>query len=231
MTAAEGNDTTRLEQAFSADETGFAPESCPSDDELWASAAGELTSTANEKIVLHLARCNECSSTWRLAREILPADHLSRPSVVSIDARRQPKPWRRIVLPAAAAAILIGLGLSTGLFVRNDPSSTPVFRQQGSDYKILPSSETRTLPRSACDLRWSAGPDGSRYDLIVSDGELEILSSVKGLEEPDYTVPQEMISASTVELFWRVIARLPDGSSVSSATFTTIIDDGEETPG
>jgi len=75
------------------------------------------------------------------------------------------------------------------------------------------------------------GPDGTSYDLIVTDGELEILSTVKGLKEPEYTVPKGTIPASADELFWRVTARLPDGGSVSSETFTTVIDDGEGDPG
>jgi len=117
------------------------------------------------------------------------------------------------------------------LFLKNDPTSTPVFRNQDNDYKILPSPEAKSRPRSACNLRWNTGPDGTRYDLIVTDGELEILSTVKGLNQPEYTVPQGQIPASTEELLWRVTAHLPDGGSVSSETFTTVIDDGEEVPG
>lgn len=231
MNGADHNDATLLEQAFSTDEMDRAPGDCPSDEELWASASGELSQAANETVILHLAQCSECSSIWRLGREILPEDHLSGASVVSIEDRRRSSLWRRVLLPAAAAAVLIGVGLSTGLFLKNDPTSTPVFRNQGNDYKILPSPEAKSLPRSACNLRWSSGPDGTRYDLIVTDGELEILSTVKGLNEPEYTVPQGQIPASTEELLWRVTAHLPDGGSVSSETFTTVIDDDEEVPG
>ena len=234
MNGADHNDATRLEQAFSTEEYDHAPGGCPSDEDLWASASGDLNPAANEAIILHLAQCSECSSIWRLGREILPEDHLSGASVVSIEDRRPSRSWRRVLLPAAAAAaaaILIGVGLSTGLFLKNDPASTPVFRDQGNDYKILPSPEARSLPRFACNLRWTTGPEGTRYDLIVTDGDLEILSTVKGLEEPEYTLPQEKLPAPMDELFWRVTARLPDGGSVSSETFTTVIDDGEEVTG
>ncbi len=105
-----------------------------------------------------------------------------------------------------------------------------VFRDQGNDYKILASPEAGSLPRSACNLRWSTGPDGTRYDLIVTDGDLEILSTVKGLEEPEYTLPQEKIPASANEFLWRVTARLSDGRSVSSETFTTTVEDSEAVP-
>ncbi len=231
MNGADHNDATRLEQAFSTEQMDRAPGDCPSDEELWASASGEMNPAANEAVILHLARCSECSSIWRLGREILPEDHFSDASVVSIEDQRRPSLWRRVLLPAAAAAVFIGMGLSTGLFLKNEPSSTPVFRHQGNDYKILPSPEARSLLRSACILRWSTGPDGTRYDLVVTDGELDILSTVKGLNEPEYTVPHGTIPASAEELFWRVTAHLPDGGSVSSETFTTAINDGEGIPG
>ncbi len=224
MSGAENNDVTDLERAFSTDEMHRAPGCCPSDEELWASASGELGSSTNEAIILHLARCSECSSTWRLAREILPSDHLSQSSVVSIEELRPSRLWRTVLLPAAAAAVLIGVGLSTGLFLRNDPSSAPVYRSQGNDEEILAAPETRSLPRTACRLQWSAGPDGTRYDVIITDGELEILETAKGLQQSEHTVPEEKIPTSTQELFWRVTAHLPIGSTLSSKTFTTTID-------
>ncbi len=226
MSGAEHNDAARLKTAFSTEEMDRTPGSCPNDDELWASASGELNPAANEAVILHLACCSECSSIWRLAREILPSDHLSQPSVVSIESRNRSPLWRRVLLPAAAAAVLIGVGLSSGLFLRNDPSSAPVYRNQANDEEILAAPETRSLPRTACRLRWSAGPDGTRYDVIITDGELEILATVKGLGQPEYTLPEEEIPNSTRELFWRVTAHLPDGRKLSSETFTTRIDDG-----
>ena len=42
MSGTENNDITRLETAFSTDEVHRAPGSCPSDEELWASASGEI---------------------------------------------------------------------------------------------------------------------------------------------------------------------------------------------
>lgn len=225
MNGAEHNDATRLAQAFSTEGMDRTPGDCPSDDELWASASGELNPAANEAIILHLARCGECSSIWRLAREILPSDHLSQPSVVSIGNRKRPQVWRRVLLPAAAAAVLIGVGLSTAFLLRNGPSSEPVYRQQDNDVTISASPDTRSLPRSACRLQWSAGPDGTRYDVIISDEELEILDTVKGLGEPEYTLAEEKISTSARELYWRVTAHLPGGRKLSSETFTTSIDD------
>jgi hypothetical protein len=224
MTGDQHDDASVLEQAFSTGEMRRAPGGCPSEDELWASAAGELDPAADEEVVLHLARCGECSTIWRLAREMLPADHLSTASVVAIEDRRWSRSWRRVLLPAAAA-VLVGVGLGAGLFLRTDSPAAPVFRQQADDAVISPSPETARLPRAACRLRWTAGPEGTRYDLVVSDGELKILATVKGLDEAEYTLPREKIPVSAIELFWRVTAHLPDGTTVSSDTFTSSIGD------
>jgi hypothetical protein len=211
-----------LEQAFSTGEVRRAPGGCPSEDELWASAAGELNPAENQTIILHLARCGECSSIWRLAREMLPEDHLSGPSVVSIDQGRRSKTWRRVLLPVAAA-VLLGVGLGAGLFLRNDPSSAPVFREQAGDAVISPARDSDRLPRAACHLQWKRGPEGTLYDLVVTDEELTILADVKGLNEPEYTLPPEKIPSSATKLLWRVTARLPDGRTIASDTFTTAI--------
>ena len=230
MNRNESRDVSVLEQAFSTGEMRRAPGGCPSEDELWASAAGELSPPDNENVILHLARCSECSSIWRLAREMLPEDHLSESSVVSIDRGRRSRTWRRVLLPAAAV-VLVGVGLGAGLFLRNDPSSAPVFREQDQSSGILPSPGTGSLPRSACTLRWSAGPEGTRWDLIVSDANLEILDTVKDLEIPEYTLPPATIPPSTTELLWRVTARLPDGRTTASPTFTTVVEDDAEVSG
>jgi hypothetical protein len=216
-------DVERMREALSEDEPRCAPGGCPSREELWQSAAGELDPPEDEPIILHLARCSECSLIWRLAREML-APEVSAGSVVALRDRKRSKMWRRFLVPAAAAAMLIGVGLGAAWVLRSSRSSPPVFREQHDD-TILPSPGTHLLPRAACRLEWSAGPAGTRYDLTVSDGDLEILAAVKGLTRPDYTLPQDAIPSSTAELFWRVTARLPDGRTLSSETFTTTIED------
>lgn len=225
MKAFADEDVARLREALSDDDPSCAPGGCPDKDQLWESAAGELDPLENETIILHLARCSECSLIWRLAREMLPTDQVSSSSVIPLRDRRRWQTWRKVLVPAIAATMLIGVGLSAAWLVRKGASSPPVFRQQQDVGRILASPGTQALPRTACSLEWSAGPEGTRYDLIATDESLEIVSTVKGLTKPEYTVPQETIPASTPKLFWRVTAHLPDGRTVSSDTFTTRIDD------
>ncbi len=217
---------TRLNEALTDEEPSCAPGGCPDKEQLWQSAAGELDPPEDESIILHLARCSECSLIWRLAREMLAPD-VSVGSVVSLPDRKSSRIRRRFLVQAAAAAMLIGVGLGAAWLLRTPPSSQPIFREQRDGGTILPSPGTNLLPRAACRLAWTAGPEGTRYDLVATDENLEILASVKGLTRPEYTLPEETIPASTRELFWRVTAHLPDGRTVSSDTFTTRIDDSE----
>lgn len=225
MKAFADEELTRLREALSDDDSGCESGGCPSKEELWESAAGELGPRINEAIVLHLGRCSECSLTWQLAREMLLPDEASSSPVVPSGSRRRLRTWRKVLVPAIAATMLIGVGLSAGWFVRKDAPSPPIFRQQQEAGTIQASSGTQQLPRTACRLEWSAGPDGTRYDLTATDDRLEILSMVKGLKRPEYDLPSETIPTSTTEVFWRVTAHLPDGRTFSSEAFTTRIDD------
>jgi hypothetical protein len=225
MKAVTDEGLARLRKALSEEELRCAPGGCPSKEALWESAAGELDSQENEAIVLHLARCSECSSIWRLARELLPAAQISTSTVVSLQNRKPSHARPGLLVPAIAATMLIGVGLGAGWILTRNPPSPPVFRQQQDVDTILAAPETHLLPRAACRLEWSAGPEGALYDLVATDERLEILASVKGLRRPEYTVPRETIPPSARNLYWRVTTHLPDGRVVSSRTFTSRIAD------
>jgi len=219
----------RMREALAEEVPSCAPEGCPSKDELWESAAGEIDPIENETIILHLAQCSECSLTWRLAREMLPPDLVSSPSLIPVSRGGRWRTWRRVFLPAIAATMVIGIGLSVAWLVRKGASSPPVFRQQQDTGEIVASPRTQVLPRVACRLEWSAAPAGTRYDLIATDPQLEILRAVKGLTRPEYDLPPEAIPTSTNEILWRVTAHLADGRTVASETFTTRIEDPAST--
>lgn len=225
MKAFADEELTRLKEALSDDDSGCDQEGCPSKEELWESSAGELEPRINEAVVLHLGRCSECSVIWQLAREMLLPDQALSSPVVRAGSRRRWRTWRKVLVPAIAATMLISVGLSAAWLVRRNASSPPVYRQQQDAGRIQASPGTQQLPRTACRLEWSAGPDGTRYDLTATDAQLEILSSVKGLTRPEYDLPPDLIPTSTTEVFWRVTAHLPDGRVFSSETFTTRIDD------
>ncbi len=149
----------RLREALAEEYPSCAPEGCPSKDELWESAAGDLDPLENEPIILHLTECSECSMIWRLAREMVLPDRVSSTPVIPLSRGRRWQTWRKVFVPAIAATVLIGVGLSAAWLVRKGASPAPVFRQQPGIDSILASPGTQQLPRAACRLEWSAAPD------------------------------------------------------------------------
>ncbi len=220
------DELVRLREAFFSEDWERSTEDCPDSERLWASAAGEMEPAEDEEILLHLARCGRCASIWRLAREMIFHDEAAFAPVIPMEEGKRARVWRWPALLAAAAMVVIGVGLGTGLLLNHvQPLSQPVYRQQGETVKMEASPETRRLPRTVCRLRWATGPEGTRYDLTVTGKDLTIICVVKGLTKPEYLLPPEEIPASTHEIFWRVTAHFPGGDVISSETFTSRIED------
>jgi len=216
------DDLTQLQRAFSAEEWCEFSEDCPDHELLWASAAEELDPVTDEAILLHLARCAQCSSIWRLAREMSHGEDLESAQVISIGVFRR-LTGRRLLALATAASALVGLGLGATVFFNRATPLAPVYREQRPVGGLVASPVTSELPRTACRLQWKSDFGATSYDLIVSDENLEVLFSIKGLIEPAYLLPGDRLPPGTQEIFWRVTAHLSDRATVSSETFTTRI--------
>jgi len=214
----QGDELDRLRKAFSGQEWTARDGECPNTEKLWASAMGELDPAGEEAVILHLARCAPCASSWRLAREMI-APIEDAPASHETVVRRGRAWWRGPGALAAAAALLIGMGLGTLLFRRGEHASRPVYREQAQTTRIVALPATRAVSRAACRLQWKGGPEGSRYDLTVTGENLESICIVKALTAPEYTVPADHIPPATHEILWRVTAHLPAGEILRSGTF------------
>jgi hypothetical protein len=139
----------------------------------------------------------------------------------------EPAPFRlRRWLPLAAAAVLVvGIGLGA-LHLLTRQTSAPAYRSQEDRWIESEVSPNQPLPRAECVLRWTAGPEGTTYDLTLTTGDLEPLARVWRLERSEYRVDpgvlKDVPSGETV--LWRVTAHLPDGRVVSSRTFSTRVE-------
>ena len=196
----------RIRQAFQ-DATGEAPE-CPSSERLLASAIGDLSAAENESIILHLGECPACAAAWRLADEL--------------SERNVPVPFhRRWQVQLAAAAILVaavGLGYR---YLAPGSESDAIYRTQEGDWLQPAISEEEPLPKDHVVLSWTAGPEGTVYDLQVMGEDLQPLVHRPRLTENEYQVPLELVAdlpAGSL-LYWQVVAHLPDGRTVESISF------------
>ncbi|MFP2933952.1 hypothetical protein ACLESO_54285, partial [Pyxidicoccus sp. 3LG] len=81
--------------------------------------------------------------------------------------------------------------------------------------------ESAPLPRERCILRWSGGPEGTRWSLQLSSEDLSLVHRADSLTRGEYQVPAEVLAKlpAGTKLLWQVEARLPDGQIRRSATF------------
>ncbi|MEM8930786.1 MAG: zf-HC2 domain-containing protein [Acidobacteriota bacterium] len=190
---------------------------CPDPDELWAGAHGELTPTAVEELLDHLAECAACTEAWRLARRLdgdgdapEQADDLA--TTVPI---RPPRPWRHAAIGWAAAA---GLVLASLLWWTTQEPPATLRQPQGA--WIVDTVEAASLARRAFELSWQ-GPAGARYGIRVSTDDLRVVAMATDLDRAEYLVPAEALESieAGARLFWQVTADLPDGRRIVSETF------------
>jgi hypothetical protein len=197
-----------------ADVTGDGDE-CPPTEQLVRSGRGELDPQENEEIVLHVSTCTACAAGWRIAREISSAE-IDAPSAASRTVSHA-RTWSYL---AAAAVLVMGVGLGY-LLLSPDREEAPVYREQ-EDRLVRSTVEPESpLPRDAFLLHWTPGPEGTYYDILVSDVGLKTLAREEGLDRTEFRVPRDALAGLEPggRVLWHVTAHLPDGREIESETF------------
>ncbi len=208
----------RLREAF-ASLAEVRGDDCPSKEQLWASAHESLDRSRDEPIILHLAECTACASAWRLARELAQTSARSdAPPLRSASAR-----W--IPFAAAAAVLLAAIGIGTWWLPVGEVAA-PVFRSQEQEWirSLLP--QDSPLPRGDCILRWTPGDAGTRYDILVTDENLDLVARGWKLEEAEFRIEPGLLQQVEPggRILWRVVAHGPEGAQITSRTFSTPVE-------
>ena len=190
---------------------GIAGTDCFDAERILDVVLGKRPASERRALADHAAGCAECAAAWRLAREYAKEARLS-------SAPARTLPWRWI---GAAAALLV-LALAAPLVMqRLSPGGAPALRSVGHEAIESLTPSDRPLPADAFELRWSAGPEGTRYDLRVMETDLEKIAGARALQAAEYTVPAEALAGIEpgTTLLWQVDATFPDGRRISSETF------------
>ena len=210
----------RLRAAFRAREPRPGDDGAPhpSGDDRWAALSGELPASERRAIVDHTAGCATCAEAWRLAAEMKPR---GVPAAAPATHPRSKLAWLAPLAAAAALAVALGAGLWPRRV--HAPGAAPGYR--GGDPAEVQSlvADGDALPREDFRLRWSTGPEASRYDLRVTSESLDALVDVADLADTSYLVPPSALSSvpSGGRVLWRVEAVAPDGTRTASRTFVT----------
>jgi hypothetical protein len=229
-------------------------EDCPAPDRIWAAVQLELPADERAAIIDHTVACPSCAEAWRLAMELGSSESRLASEDAGSDSRRLapgpaleaqapgPAPIRkparagareelaaRLQSPVAwallsAATLVVAAGLVFVLRPSTSPVA-PIERDSGAGLLRSQLQEGAFLPREAFLLRWTPGPDGTRYDVTVTTAALDPIAEARSLERPEYRIPPERLAglAPGARLLWRVVARTTDGTTLSSATFEVAV--------
>lgn len=205
-----------LQEAFLARAAEDPPgEGCPDPARVWAAAQGELAASELRSLLDHAAECGACAQAWQLARELAVAPATKPRS-------RSAATW--VGVAVAAAALLI-LAIALPLLRGEGETAAPVFRDEGREVvrSLLP--EETPLDRESCVLRWTPGPEGSRYRLELAGETHGLLPAPPLLDEPSYPVPPADLEplAPGERLLWRVTVIAPEGGETASMTFLNTV--------
>lgn len=202
----------RLQDAFaSPDSPGTAAGIHPEADRIWMAVHRELPQREIDVVILHTATCAACAEAWRIAHDV------ARTTQPVAAAWRSPWVWA----PTMAAAALLVFGIVTDRAPRFADSSPSEYRQ-GADETVKPLVEDgASLSRDRLVLRWTPGPDGSRYNLRVMTEDLQPITTWWSLEKPEYHVPTSALAKlpAGTRLLWQVDTVIPGEPRRTSPTF------------
>jgi hypothetical protein len=202
------DDSDRLKALFAPPiPDGSETPDCPPPDRLWQARAGLLPAPARRDIVDHMSACPACAEAWRVAGD-LGAEPSTGGDV------RPSRYWPQAL--AAAAVVLFAVGL----FLFKVPTGDTA--RSGGEVPIRAlTPEDRPLPRADCLLAWTAGPEGTLYEVTVATADLNVVARGRGLKEARFQVPEAALRdlPEGQSLVWKVEAQLPDGGRVASPAF------------
>lgn len=180
---------------------------CPGEDALLAAIRGEGSEAERLRVLDHALQCSACRPELALLRAVTGPEARERP-VVRIES------WRRFVPAAAAAGILLAVGLF-GIDrwrERGDSGITRAPMNAGAPALIAPSSGS-VLGAGPVTFVWHPVTGARQYTVEVStaDGTSVFTSSTA-----DTVIAAPLGGAAHGELRWWVRAHMDDGAELRS---------------
>jgi hypothetical protein len=192
-------------------------------ERIWLAVSGALPPEERREVIERTVTDPAAAEAWRVASEMWRA---SQESVAGGAARPASSPARRWTPRwlAAAAALLIGTTIGVVSLLNRRPGDE--FRaSSGLAVESLLPAEV-ALPRDAFRLRWTPGPEGSRYQVRVTTEDLQVLATAADLTDAQFAVEPAVLAGlpANGSVLWQVDVSLPNGERVTSPTFITRVD-------
>ncbi len=212
MTTWRDDDAT-LQDAYQAAVARSGGDCGPDDvEKVWQAVTGDLDAGQRRDLIDRMATDPALARAWRVAVE------LDRARGGQSRAGRQPTRWMPAALMGLAAAVVVAVGLRV-LVLNRTPADT--FRAAGgATVQSLVASDA-TLPRDAFVLRWTPGPEGSRYAVRATTEDLRVLTTVNEIAVPEYKVGRDALAGvpAGARVLWQIVVSAPGGETISSQTF------------
>jgi hypothetical protein len=189
-------------------------------ERIWLAVSGALPPEQRRELVERTATDPGLAVAWRVASEMWRASQTSAVGGVEVAASRLTPRWAPRWLAAAAALVLVTV---IGIFSLRNPRPGDEFRASpGFIVESLVPADA-TLPREAFRLRWTPGPEGSRYRVRVTTEDLQVLATAADQTAAEYAVEPSVLSRlpDGATVLWQVDVSLPNGERLTSSTFIT----------
>ena len=192
-------------------------------ERIWLAVSGELPPEERLELVEKTVTDPACAEAWRIATEMWRASQASTAGGDAVAAPRLATRWAPRWM-AAAAVLFLGT-ISVVYYVVTPPA--------GDEFRTQPAVGVRSLvppgaalPRAAFGLRWTAGPEGSRYAVRVTTEDLRVLATATDLTEPAFVVEPAALAGlgAGATVLWQVDVSLPNGERLASPTFFTRVE-------
>jgi hypothetical protein len=223
VTERRGSDE-RLAEAFRA--LGDTPGADVSEDlreRIWLAVSGTLPPEERRELVERTASDPQCAETWRVASEMWRASQGSAVDGATVAApARTTRSVPRWLAAAAALLVVTAIGVVS---LRNQRSGDEFRASSGFVIGSLVPADM-PLPRDAFRLRWTPGPEGSRYQLRVTTEDLQVLATAADLTASEFVIESAVLSGLTkgASVLWQVDVSLPNGERLTSSTFITRVE-------
>lgn len=185
---------------------------------IWQAVDGKLSPEEVAGIVDDVTASPEAVEAWELAREL--HSQVSQADCAK-NVVRHPRAFRLTWAAGLAAAAVVVIGVGVPLMRQSTTTGMEVYRGHEDTIGKSLLTDGEALPRSQFLLRWSPGPEGTTYDIVVTNEKLDPLLRSTGLEDPELLVPE--LSLKPVRgggtVLWQVKVLLPDGAGHRSATY------------
>jgi hypothetical protein len=190
-------------------------------ERIWIAVSGSLPPDERREIVDRTATDPAYAEAWRVAHALWVAaeaadgaEAAASPVGVRGSSRKSVPGWF-----AAAAVVVLTAALGVVL---------PVNRQPADEYRATPTyaplsrlPANAVLPRNDVRLRWTPGPDGTRYLVRVTTEDLDVVATASDVSEPELRLEPALLAGrpANAVVLWQVEASLPTGERVTSQTF------------